>query len=177
MGSLEKEGCWKSSQQYLGVAHIGLVRKSAKWVHALLIWPWTAVGSFGSNQYWIWIPTGKKVVYFTDLVCIHMATVAAVNKLQFSVKSFLGKKKRKEKKHKEFDFRNINYFCIITHQVVGNTCRKQLTWRETLQEQHSYPRGQAAPWNRVNRLHQKEWPPGCWVFRSKPKDTAKWRPE
>lgn len=38
-----------------------------------------------------------------------------------SVKSFLNKG--------WFNFRNIKYSHIITHQVVGNTCRKQTAWK------------------------------------------------
>lgn len=50
--------------------------------------------------------------------------------------------------------------------------------KETPQEKnHDYLRGQAAPWNRANTLHQKEWPPGCWIFRSTPEGTAELRLE
>lgn len=147
--------------------YIGPVRKSAKCIYALLIWPWAAARFLDTEQCGSWTATGRNLGCYTrELVCVHMAPVAAINELQCSVKCFLNKR--------ELNFRNIKYSHIITHQVVGDTYRKQPTWRETPQEKkYDCLRDQAAPWNRANRLHQKEWPPGCWIFRSKPKGTAK----
>lgn len=125
-GSQTEEGYWKSSQWYLGAMSIELERKSVKWqivsgvscrsVTEQLRAPWAAAH------------VGHGLLLGESWACALQSWFTCTRPLQqqqmnckSSVKGFLNKR--------EFNFRNMKYSHIITHQVVGDTCRKQSAWK------------------------------------------------
>lgn len=117
--SQAEEGYWESGQWYLGSTCIELEMKSVKWLCPADL-SLSSCGLLGQRPMWNLDCSWKKAgpVHWRAGLPAH--GYYSCSKWSATLLwSFLNKR--------EFNFRNMKYSHIITHQVVGNTCRKQST--------------------------------------------------